>query len=299
MPHAIWKGFISFGLVNIPVVLYSAQSSSDLSFRMLDHRDGSPIKYKRINEETGKEVPWADIAKGYEYGDGQYIMVEKKDFESAAAKVDENLKTIEIEHFIQAKDLESIYFEKPYYLAPDKRGEKGYVLLREILEKTKRIAIAKVIIHTKQYYAALLPYHGGILLNVLRYPHEVRNMKDLDLPKGDIKSYKINPKEVEMGEKLVESMTVKWDPKRYHDDYTEALTKWLDARIAAESKGKKLKAPKTKETKSSSVVDFMDLLKKSVAEKKGGAKEKKAATKSTHRHTKNSHAHAAGKKKRA
>ena len=272
--HSLWKGYISFGLVNIPVVLYSAEQPQEkVHFKMLDKNNLAGIRYSRINEKTGKEVPWEDIVKGYEYEDGNYAILTDEDFESVAR---ENSKTIEIEDFINLKDLGAVYFEKPYYILPDKRGDKGYVLLRETLKKTNKIGIAKVMIRSHQYLAAIIPYGSALIVNTLRYPEELKPATKFDLPEGAPADYKISKKEFDIAEQLVETMTSKWDPKRYTNDYREDLMKVVEEKIAEGNKTtiKHVKEPHVKQT---NVVDFMELLKKSVKAKQGSSRNLKDA----------------------
>jgi DNA end-binding protein Ku len=262
--RAIWKGNITFGLVSIPVSLFSAEKSNDLHFRLIDNRNLSSIHYERINDETGKEVPWDAVAKGYEYSEGNYVLLDKNEIEKIAG---ENLKIIDIEDFVSADDLESIYYAKPYYLVPGKGGEKGYVLLREILKENHKVGIATAIIRTRQHIAALMPYDDALILNLLRYPNELIKKEELKLPTGELKKYKVSHKEIEMANQLIDNMTVKWKPQRYHDKYREAVMKWIKGKIH------KKKAPLItmeghKPPKETKVIDFMGLLKKSLQEKK-------------------------------
>lgn len=271
MPRPIWKGYITFGLVNIPVVLYSGENKFDIQFKLLDSRDKSRIRYVRINEKTGEEVPWQDIAKGYEYEEDNYVLLDEKDLKEIAG---EHSKTIDIESFIDAKSLDCIVFDKPYYLVPEKKGEKGYVILRETLENTQKIGIAKVIIHTREYLAALKTYESALILNLLHYPEEIRKPAEFDLPNESLKKYKINPKEMQMAKTLVDSMTSTWKPDEYHDKYREALKKWIEERIHNE---KPKKTKKQTAVKESNVIDFVSLLKKSIKHKTP----KKAKTRKT------------------
>lgn len=286
MSHAIWKGHISFGLVNIPVVLYSAEKPNDLHFKLLDSKNLAKIHYQRVNEDTGKEVAWDNIVKGYEYDDGQYVVLTNEDFDEVASK---NLKLIEIEDFIPKDAISFVFFETPYYLLPDKRGEKGYVLLREILSKTKKVGIARVMIRSRQYLAAIIPYGDAVVLNIIRYAHELKKPKEFELPDKDIASYKISKKEMEIAQQLVESMTTSWKPEHYKDEYHDALLKLIDTRVAS---GKQISHKKSKKVtvKQTNVVDFMELLKKSVQQKK------KTASKDVSHHDKKSPNKKKGKK---
>lgn len=277
MERPIWQGHISFGLVNIPVLLFSGERKNDLHFKLIDSRDHARIRYERVNEDTGKEVPWSSIAKAYELNKGDYVVLQEKDFEKAKL---EPLKTIEIEDFIDNKELECLYFEKPYYLVPGKGGEKGYVLLREILEQTNRIGIAKIIIRTRAHIAALMPQKNALLLNILRYPQEIRKLTEFQLPTKEIKNYKISKKELDIAEQLVDAMTVAWDPSRYHDDYREILMKWIEEKTKSKGKKKTTESDKSKKIVKSKVIDFMTLLKKSIKEKKPKTVPKKTKKKS-------------------
>src|SRR3546814_736238 len=175
MPRAIWKGAISFGLVHIPVELYPAESQSGLDLDLLDRRDFAPVGYKRYNKETGKEINWNDIVKGYEYEKGQYVVLSEEDLKRANV---EATQTIDILAFVDAEEIAPIYFEQPYYLAPIKGGDKAYVLLRETLKRAGKIGVAQVVIRTKQRLAALLPMENAVVLNLLRYGDEIRPLKD-------------------------------------------------------------------------------------------------------------------------
>lgn len=275
MSHAIWKGHISFGLVNIPVMLYSAEKPNDLQFKLLDSKNYSKIRYERINEKTGKEVPWNAVVKGYEYDEGQYVIVTNEDFENVARK---NLKMIEIEDFIPKDAIGFVYFETPYYLLPDKRGEKGYVLLRETLSQSKKMGLARVMIRSRQYLAAIIPYGDAIILNIIRYAHELKKPNEFELPTKDISAYKISKKEMEVAQQLVDSMTTTWKPEHYKDEHHDALLKLIEEKASSGKKTtlKKSKSPAIKQT---NVVDFMELLKKSVKQKK------KAPTRTHNSHT--------------
>lgn len=260
MPRAIWKGAISFGLVQIPVGLYTAEESDELSFTMLDQRDLSPVGYERVNKKSGKPVPWGDIVKGYEFEPGEYVVLQKEDFERAAP---EATQTIDIVDFVDAEQIEPAFYEKPYYLAPLKKSQKGYALLREALEKTKKVGIAKVVIRTKQRLAAVIPRDKVLVLDILRYPHEIRDADNLELPESGKKAG-VDPREIEMAVRLVEGMTGEWQPDKYKDDYYDALMKVIEEK-AKTGQVEAIEAPATpaapKESK-----DLMSLLKRSLDE---------------------------------
>lgn len=261
MPRPIWKGMITFGLVNIPVILYPAAIQNELHFHLVDKRDKGRIRYVRVNEKTGKEVPWEDIVKGYQYDEDQYVLLSEEDFKSIEQQ---NTRTIDIESFIDQDSLDKMDFDKPYYLVPDKRGEKGYVILRETLKNTKKIGITKVIIHTRQYLAALVAYQNSLVLNLLRYHNEIRKPDTFELPSANIKQYKITARELDIAKQLITSMAVKWRPENYKDEYKAILQQWIEEKIH-EKPGKKKK--KQAQVKSSNVIDFVALLKKSLKQK--------------------------------
>lgn len=273
MSRPIWKGHITFGLVNIPVVLHSAEKQFDLHFRLLDSRNHARVRYERINEETGEEVPWSDIVKGYEYEDGRYVILGEEDFEKVAVEVN---KAVEIENFVDGRQIGYVYFDKPYYLVPDKKGEKGYVLLREVLRRTKKVGIAKVVIRTRQYLAALLPEGNMLVLDLLRFKQEIKDAAELEVPDQNIKSYKISEKELTLAQQLVESMSTDWRPEQYQDEYRDALMKWIEKKsksgataVAASSEEKE------EEERGGKVIDMMALLKKSVQQAQPPATGKK------------------------
>jgi len=267
--RAIWEGTISFGLVNIPVRVFSAEKSSSVPFHLMDKRNKARIRYQRINEVTGKKVEWKDVVKAYEYEKGNYVIIDE---DALAKSLPKSGHAIDIEHFIDQKSLQPIYLEKPYYLAPAKHGDKGYVLLRETLQRTRKIAVAKVMIRTHQYLAAILPQDDVLILNLLRYPEDIEKTDKLMLPVQDLKHYKINAKEIAMSEELVKSMTSKWDPKKYHNETKHIITDWIEKRI----KSKKTVAPRRpKGTGQDNVVDFMRLLKQSVHKNNGSKPHKK------------------------
>lgn len=277
MSRPIWRGHITFGLVNIPVVVHSGDKQIDLHFRLLDSRNQARVRYERINEETGEEVPWQEIVKGFEYEEGKYVVLKDEDFEKVAVEVN---KAVEIENFVDGKQIDYVYFDKPYYLIPDKKGEKGYVLLREVLRRTGKVGIAKVVIRTRQYLAALLPQSNVLVLELLRFHQEIRGTSELDVPKGSVKSYKISEKELTLAQQLVESMSTKWEPHRYHDEYRDALMKWIEKK-SKHSGSRTSTKPTTKDQKvgSGKVIDMMGLLKKSMQQghPSTGAKKRKPA----------------------
>jgi DNA end-binding protein Ku len=277
MARPIWKGHITFGLVNIPVTLYSAEHRCDMHFRMLDSRNQAQVHYERINEETGEEVPWNEIVKAYEFDKGNYVVLKDEDFKKAAP---EQTKAIDIEHFIDQQELEPVYYEKPYYLVPDKQGIKSYVLLRESLKNTCKIGIAKVVIHTREHLAAVLPYKNGLLLDILRFEQEIKPVEMFDIPKAKAANYHIQDRELEIASELINSMSAKWQPKHYHDTYRETLMKWIEQKASGKKPAAKSKKAPEKEA---DVVDLMALMKQSLQKnpQKPGSKKKTISPKET------------------
>ena len=205
MARSLWKGAISFGLVNVPVELHSAKKrSAELDMTMLDKRDLAPVGYKRVNKATGKEVAWGNVVKGYEYKDDKYVVLSEEDFRRANPEAS---RTVDILAFVDLADIEPQYFETPYYLVPEKRGEKAYALLRETLEKAGKAGIASVVIRTKQYLAALVAQDEVMVLNTLRYADELKAPAELEIPKA-----KVTAKELDMALRLVEDMADEWQP---------------------------------------------------------------------------------------
>lgn len=265
MSRPIWKGAISFGLVHIPVVLSSAENRNDFDLTMLDRRNMKPVGVKRYNKETGKEVGWDDIVKGYEYEKERYVVLTEEDFKRANV---EATQTVDILAFVDAEEVGPTYFETPYYLVPDKRGDKGYALLRETLKATTKIGIATVVIRTRQYLAALIPSGDVIVLNTLRYKNELKSAKDLEVPSGNLKGSGVSPREIEMAKKLVEEMTEQWKPEHYRDTYHDDLMKLIDKRIK-EGKTEVITEAEEDQEKPArgEVIDLMALLKRSVQAK--------------------------------
>jgi DNA end-binding protein Ku len=264
MARGLWKGAISFGLVNVPVELHSAHKrAADLGLTMLDKRDLAPVGYRRVNKASGKEVPWGEVVKGYEYKDDEYVVLSDEDFRRANP---EAAKTVAILAFVDLADVAPKYYETPYYLAPAKRGEKAYALLRETLKKAGKVGIATVVIRTKQYLAALIPQDDALLLNTLRYDAELKTAKDLDIPEK-LKGTRVTAKELDMALRLVEDMAEDWKPGAYHDTYHEDLLKRVRAKVKAGETEEITAAEKEEKPAKGEVIDLMALLKKSVSQK--------------------------------
>ncbi|KQX01996.1 DNA repair protein [Massilia sp. Root418] len=265
MARSLWKGAISFGLVHIPVEMHTAVQSHDLDLTMLDKRDFSPIGFKRYNKSTGKDVTWDNIIKGYEYKDGEYVVLSDEDLRQANV---EATQTIDILAFVDAADVPLTYYETPYYLAPGRGGDKVYALLRETLRKAGRIAIATVVIRVRQHLCALVCVDDSIILNTLRFAEEIRSTEDLKLPPKSMKSAGISDKELQMALSLVEGMTEEWHPEQYHDTYKNDVLALVEKKVKArQTKSITVAAPEKKEAASSNVVDLVALLKQSL----GGA----------------------------
>ena len=270
MPRELWKGAIHFGLVHIPVSLYPAEQSEELSFTMLDRRDLQPVGYKRYNKSTGDEVPFDQIVKGYEYDDGHYVTLEKEDFKRANVEASQ---TVDIVGFVDAKDIPPYYLESPYYLSPGKHGEKGYALLREVLERTGKVAVANVVIRTRQHLSIVYPAGKLLVLNTVRYQNELRDTDDIKAP-ADLKDAKVKPNELNMAERLIDDMVMKWNPKEFHDTYRDDLLKLIEEK----AKGKVKAEPKSKRApREAQVIDFASLLEKSLASRKRQPAEEPAA----------------------
>lgn len=263
MPRPIWTGTLSFGLLNVPIQLMSGERRTDLSFRMLDSRNNKPVRYERVNADTGEEVPWKDIVKAYEYDKGSYVVLDEQDIRAAAP---ESHEAVEIETFVEADAINPAYYEKPYILVPGKKAEKGYVLLRETLAATGKVGIARVVIRTREYLAAVMPREHALVMLLLRYPQELVDPTEFNLPDKDPAEYRIAPKELAMARQLVDSMAGAWTPEEYRDEFRERLHKVIEQRL--QQKGLVSAAPESAahlpENASTNVVDFMSLLKKSL-----------------------------------
>lgn len=263
MSKSIWRGEISFGLVSIPVSLVSVEEQNNLKFHLLDSKTQSKVRYHRINEDNGKEVPWNDIVKGWEYEKGSYIIVDEKIFEKASPEV---FKSINIDEFVDLKDIDNLYYSKPYFLQPESKNKKAYVLLREALKKTNKVGVAKVIIRTKESLSLIIPHEHALLLYLIHFSDEIRTEDEVNVPKEAFKNYKIADKEIKMAEALIKDMTNPWKPEKYHNEYRETMQKWLDKQSEKLQKsGKKISKSASQTDKS--VIDFVALLKESMKKK--------------------------------
>lgn len=267
MPTSIWKGSISFGLLNIPVQLQGAEDNQDhVSFSMLDKKDNSHIRYKKVNEKTGREVPYANIVKGYEYQKGKFVIMDEKDFQKANPKA---TQSIDIEDFVLMEEVDPVYFDKPYFLVPQKGAEKGYLLLREALEKTDKVAIGKIVIRVKQHLAMIMPRGKFLVLELLRFGHEIKEDKEVRSAEKLLTAKKnFSAKELQMAEALIDGMTSKWNPDAYKDTYYSEIKKAIQLKIK-KGKGKKVEEVEDDlPEETSNVIDLMPLLKKSLEGRK-------------------------------
>jgi DNA end-binding protein Ku len=275
--RALWKGSINFGLVNIPVALYPAETSSSLDFDLLDKRDFAPIKYQRINKQTGKEVPWSEIVKGYEFQKGEYVTLTDEELRSANV---EATQSIDILDFVDAAEISPMYFDRPYYLEPLKNGRRAYMLLRDVLAKSNKVAIARVVIRTREHLAAVMPQGPVLILNLLRFEHELRDSSGLDISEANSKGRAISASEIKMAERLIDAMSGPWDPAKYRDEYREDLEKLIDKKIKSgrPTAVSTVKAPARKA--GGQVIDIMSLLRRSVdqAQKKEDAPRRRKAS---------------------
>jgi DNA end-binding protein Ku len=268
MARAIWKGSISFGLVNIPIALYPATRREELKFRLLRKTDLSPVNYKRVAEKDGKEVPWDQIVKGYEYEKGKYVVLKDEDFQ----RVDiEATQTVDIQDFVELDEIDPIFFYKPYYLEPQKGGDKAYALLRDALKDSKKVGVAKVVIKTREYLAGVKPEDGALVLELMHFADELADASKLHVPKR----VEVGKREMTMAKSLIDSMSSKWNPEKYKDDYREALMEVIEEK--AEAGGKETEQKPRKAPKPTKVIDLVSVLQKSLEET--GAK-KKTKTKS-------------------
>lgn len=267
MSRPIWKGAISFGLVHIPVELHSASAPAGIDLDLLDKRDFAPVGYRRYNKVTGKEVTQQDIVKGYAYQKDEYVVLSDADLRNANP---ESTQTIDILSFVEASDIPIMFFDQPYYLVPAKGGEKVYALLRKTLEKSGKLGLGQVVIRTKQHLAALMPFQDIIVLNLLRYQEELRELPEIPQPKAG-KQSQVSVKEVEMALSLVEDMTEPWNPRQYQDTFRQDIMALVKKKVKAKQIHI-LTEPNEEEdgqaaAKPSNVVDLMQLLKASIGEK--------------------------------
>lgn len=268
--RVIWKGTISFGLVSIPISLYPAIRREELKFRMLRGKDLSPVNYKRVAATDGKEVEWDEIVKGYEYEKGKFVVLKPEDFQ----RVDiEATQTVDIISFVELAEISPLLFNKPYFMEAGKGGDKAYVLLLESLKKSKKIALAKVVIKTRQHLAAVKPVEDGLMLELMHFPDELVDISEFKRPADR----KIAPREMKMAEQLIESMTEPWDPENFSDDYRDAVVKMIEEKIESGSVSEGGEAKPR--AASGKIIDLVSVLQESLdqrSDKKSAPRKSKA-----------------------
>jgi len=260
MARSLWKGSLSFGLVNIPIEIHVAVRDHRPRFRMLHAADKSPVKFSRVCAREGRPVAWEDLVKGYEYAKGQFVVITKQDFQAAAV---EKTRRVDIIDFVQADEIDDRYFETPYYLAPAKSGEHAYALLREAMHAAKRVGIAKFILRDTQHLAAIEVIGDALVLSTMRFADELVELEHLTLP--PVKD--LRKSELDMAKALVESLASEWKPEKYTDEYRENLMRIIQGKV----KGKKVVLDKGEKPQQAEVIDLMERLRRSL-EERGGAK---------------------------
>ena len=264
--RTLWKGAITFGLVHIPIALHPATSEQGLDFDWLDKRSMDPVGYKRINKKTGKEIEKENIVKGIEFEDGEYVILSPKEIEAAYPKT---TQSIELEAFVPAADIPFIYLDRPYFVSPINKGAKVYALLREVLHKTGKAGIARVVIQTKQHLAALIPVGSLLVLNLLRWGDEIRSFKELALPPAGVKAANLSDKEMKMGEQLVQDMSGEWNPEEFTDSFKEQIMKLVKEKVkAGKTESVTPLEPMEATGQSATIYDFTELLQRSLSKSK-------------------------------
>jgi DNA end-binding protein Ku len=257
--RAIWKGSISFSLVNIPIALYPATRREEIKFHLLRKKDLSPIKYRRVAETDHQEVPWEEIVKGYEYEKGQFVVIEEEDFKRADI---EATQTVDILEFVPLQDIDPMFFDKPYYLEPEKKGVKAYALLREALKRSGKVGIAKVVLKTRQHLAAVKPDREALVLELMHFSEELVDSKELQIPTN----LELGAKELEMAGELITRMTTEWQADKYTDDYRHALMNLIEQKAQSGGQSPSMPALKREPTK---VIDLVAVLQESLNSTKG------------------------------
>ena len=269
MPRSMWKGSLAFGLVNIPIELYSATRDHRPKFRLLHAKDEEPVRYERVCQKEGKPVAWEDLVKGYEYAKGQFVVLTKDDFKTAAL---EKTKTIDILDFVDPKQVDERYFETPYYLQPGKGADRAYVLLREAIRTSEKIGIAKIILRDAQHLAAVEAIGDALVLTMMRFADELADLSEFNFPK----KAELRAGELKMAQQLIENLVSRWQPDKYTDEYKENLLRVINAKV----KGRKPKLIEGDTTpQQAEVVDLMARLRASLEGKKAGSARKPAASK--------------------
>jgi DNA end-binding protein Ku len=295
MARSFWKGSLSFGLVEIPVRLQPATVSHDLAFTLLDRRNFAPVGNRRYNKNTGREIEWNDVVRGYEYEPDQYVVLSDEELKSVNVKATESIEILE---FVPSDSIDSVYFDTPYYVEPMKKASKSYALLRAALERTGRVGIARVVLRTRQHTAALIVRESALVLNLLRYAHELRSTDDLELP--DTKSVKLSEAELRMAERLIGEMEGAWNPDRFQDEYHDEVLALVERKVRSGQMHEVLEpeaAPKRARGRSD-VVDLMPLLKQSLEARASGDKAARGPAGRKHAKRKPTRAKSPARKKR-
>jgi DNA end-binding protein Ku len=266
--RTLWKGAITFGLVHIPIGLYSATAESGIDFDWLDRRTMDPVGYKRVNKKTGKEIEKDDIVKGVKWQDGEYVVLTPDEVAKAYPRT---TQTIEIEAFIDADEVPFVYLERPYYVGPVNKGDKVYALLREALKQTGKVGIAKVVIQTKQHLAVLIPCGPALVLNLLRWGGEIRSWEDLKLPPADAKAAGVKDAELNMAKQLIEGMSGNWSAEQFRDSFRDEIMKLVEAKAQAGETEAVAQVEKAPAAGGADVIDLTELLKRSLQGGRGGA----------------------------
>ena len=267
MPHMIWKGAISFGLVHVPVQLYPATQSEKVGFNLLDKRSIDPIGYKQINKRTGKDVTRENIVRGFEYEKDRYVVLSDDEIRSANP---ESTQTVDILAFVDAAAISFLYLDTPYFLTPDRKGEKVYALLREAMKATGKIGVANVVLHNKQHLAALIPVGPVLALNTLRWAAEVRDFDEFKLPADGMKAAGVSTRELDMAKKLIQDMSDAWDPSNYRDTFHDDIMALVERKIRAGKTEEITEVETPREShRSADILDLSDLLKRSLGRGKG------------------------------
>ncbi|MEC5406737.1 Ku protein [Paraburkholderia sp. MPAMCS5] len=262
MAHMIWKGAISFGLVHVPVQLYPATKSEKVGFNLLDKRTIDPVGYKQINKRTGKDVARENIVRGFEYEKDKYVVLTDDEIRAANP---ESTQTVDILAFVDAPEISFLYLDTPYFLAPDRKGEKVYALLREAMKSSGKVGVASVVLHNKQHLAALIPVGPVLALNTLRWADEVRDFDEFKLPAEGTKAAGVSARELDMAKKLIDDMSDVWDPSNYHDTFRDDIMALVERKVR-EGKTEEItevEAPR-ESRQSADILDLSDLLKRSL-----------------------------------
>jgi len=267
MARPLWKGHISFGMVTIPVTLFPADRPDELSFELLDDRDLAPIGYRKVNKKSGGEVPPDHVVRGFRLDDGQVVVVRDEDLKQAAP---ERTQTLDLRGFVDRAEVPPIYFERPYYLQPAAAGQKGYALLREAMASSKKAAVGTVVLRARQHLVLLFADGPWLVMNTLRYPVELKNPQEFDVPKTSPEELGISEKELKMARRLVEEMVEPWKPEQYHDEYRDELLAAIRRKAESGEAKPTAEIEEPAEAGKAKVTDLMTLLKESVARASGG-----------------------------